>query len=366
MNICMVVYNFVNNGIGKVVLTYSSELVKNGHVVTVLVGGPTEKRKTEEAAELGISIVDLPNKKRRPLEYFKALRKALNVGLFDIVHIHGNSGMILPELIVANCSRAVAVICHCHSTGSKHPVLHQVLKPLVPHFCNCRFACSAEAGEWLYGKSSFTILPNSFDIGAFAFDNASRKAIRRSYGIGDHTVVLGNVARLNPEKNHAFLIRVFEQFRKRNPDSLLMIVGGGPGEKEVRRLVESSPNKDFIIMLGNIDNPSKLYSAMDCFVFPSIHEGFGIVLVEAQISGLRCFVSDVVPRGACVSDRFYAIPLSSGADGWVDRIVAALGRPESRDADLIVDSRFERFDIHASYRLLEGAYEKALLRGVGK
>ena len=361
MNVCMIVYNLVNNGIGKVVLTYSAKLVEHGNSVTILVGGPIEAEKVEEADRLGIAVTTLPDKKKSTLAYLKALKSNLDSSDYDIVHIHGNSGMILPELIVAKCSRAVAVACHCHSTGCDYPVLHKIFKPFVPHLCDVMFACSREAGEWLFGGSSFTVLPNAFDIAAFSFDQEARLAIRKRLSIAEDAIVLGNVARLNPSKNHAFLIEVFERFRKLVPSSVLIIAGGGPEEARVRGLVESSPESDAILLLGNVANPAKLYSAMDCFVFPSIHEGLGIVLVEAQVSGLPCVASEEIPRSAAVSDGFHAVALRSGADAWAEEIRALLEEPQERMDGKLDDPRAKAFDINNSYRILESAYQNALV-----
>lgn len=365
MNVCMVVYNLVNNGIAKVVLTYSSELVRHGHKVTVLVGGPCEQEKVDEAVACDITVSQLPDKKSDTLGYFKALHKTLDEGRFDVCHVHGNSGMVFPELVIAKRSRAMAVACHCHSTGCEHPVLHQALRPFVPRFCDCMFACSDEAGKWLFGGADYSVIPNSFELDKFAFDSQARRELRGAYGIGEGAFVLGNVARLNPEKNHAFLIKVFEAFRAEHSDSILMIVGGGPGEEGVRALVEESPASDSIMLLGNVKDPAKLYSAMDCFVFPSIHEGLGIVLVEAQLAGLECFVSSDVPKGACVSDRFHAISLTETAEGWAGEIEATALCSYDRGKCSFNAGSMEAFDIRSSYRLLEDAYEAALARKGG-
>ena len=366
MNVCMVVYNLVNNGIGKVVLTYSAELIRHGHKVTVLVGGPCEQEKVDEAVGGGITVLQLPDKKSDTIGYFKALHKALDEERFDICHVHGNSGMVFPELAIAKLSRAVAVACHCPSTGCEHPVLHRVLRPFVPRLCDCMFSCSDEAGKWLFGDADYLVLPNSFELDKFAFDAKARTELRDAYGIDEKTYVLGNVARLNPEKNHAFLVEMFAAFHADHPDSVLMIVGGGPGEGDVRCLVDSSPVRDSIMLLGNIADPSKLYSAMDCFVFPSIHEGLGIVLVEAQLAGLECFVSSDVPNGARVSDRFHPIPLSRSAADWAAEIAAAAEHLHDRSRCDFYAERLERFDVRSSYRILEGAYEAALTQGRGK
>lgn len=362
MNVCMVVYNLVNNGIGKVVLTYSAELIRHGHSVSVFVGGPCEREKVDEAVAKGITVMQLPDKKSNTLCYFKALSKALDEGRFDICHIHGNSGMMFPELVIAKRSRVMAVASHCHSTGCEHPVLHRVLKPFIPRLCDCMFACSDDAGKWLFGGANYSVIPNSFVLDRFRFDPQARLALRKIYGIGKGTYVLGNVARLNPEKNHTFLIKVFEAFHADHPDSILMIAGGGPGENNIRALAEESPFSDSIMLLGNIADPSKLYSAMDCFVFPSIHEGLGIVLVEAQLAGLECFVSSEVPKGACVSDGFHEISLAETAEFWADEIAATTLYPHERGNCTFYAESLEPFDIRSGYRLLEDAYKGALMR----
>ena len=110
MNICMIVYNFVNNGIGNVVLTYSTELVNHGHTVTILVGGPSDSSRVEIAEGAGIAVVQLPNKRRDTAAYFRALKSAFDGDQYDIAHVHGNSGMILPEIVTARRSRAAPVL----------------------------------------------------------------------------------------------------------------------------------------------------------------------------------------------------------------------------------------------------------------
>lgn len=366
MNVCMVVYNLVNNGIGKVVLTYSIELVRHGHAVTVLVGGPCDLEKIDKANKCGVTVIQLPDKKTNTFGYLKALDKALNEIQFDVCHVHGNSGMVFPDLVVAKHSRAVAVVCHCHSTGCEHPVLHRLLRRFVPHLCDCMLACSKEAGKWLFEDADFTVLPNSFELRSFAFDADARSELRDFYGIKESTCVLGNVARLNPSKNHPFLIDIFCFFHKRHPDSILMIAGGGPEEDKIRNLVNSLPYRDSILLLGDVSDPSKLYSAMDFFVFPSIHEGLGLVLVEAQLAGLECFVSSDVPSEACVSDRFHPISLSVPASDWVAEIEATAMQPRDRAECNFLMGQLGSFDIRSGYRILEEAYKAAIAKGEGK
>lgn len=241
-------------------------------------------------------------------------------------------------------------------------MLHRFFKPFVSRLCDTRLACSKAAGEWLYGKSEFTILPNAFNLSRFEFDPESRDTVRDSYEIGKRTIVLGNVARLNPEKNHAFLISVFEEYHSLHPDSMLLIAGGGPGMNRVKGLVESSSARDSIFLLGNVVDPSKLYSCMACFVFPSRYEGLGIALIEAQASGLECFVSECIPQEACVSDKFHVLQLDSGARAWADEIARTMEHVNPRNRHSGHDARLACFDIRSSYHILEEAYGVALAK----
>ena len=356
MKIGMLVYNLVNNGIGKVVTTYSAKLLKDGNQVSVLAGGPCEPGAKGRVESLGVEVVQLPNKKGNMVTYWRSLCSVLRERQFDIVHVHGNSGMVVPDLIAIKSASNSKIVCHCHNTGCEHPVLHKVLRPVASMLSDGCFACSEEAGRWLYGSKGFIVLPNAFQCGVFAFSDDKRREVRRGLGIPDGMFVMGNVARLNPEKNHAFLVKVFEAFHKNNPDSCLVIAGGGPGTQLVKRLAESSEASSSIYLLGDIADPSGLYCAMDCFVFPSIHEGLGIVLVEAQLSGLDCFVSSEVPDGACISEGFHKLSLKSGAAEWARAIAEGASKDRFRNRKPCLLPNAELFDIDKSYQLLKKEY----------
>lgn len=358
MKICMLVYNFVNNGIGKIVTSYSAKLVEDGNRVTVAAGGPIESSVKEKAASLGIEVVQLPDKKDKCIAYLKALRKYLHREAFDIVHVHGNSGMVVPDLMAIKSCSYSKIVCHCHNTGCEHPVLHKILRPFASKLSDACFACSEEAGKWLFGCNGFVVLPNAFDCSRFAFSEIKRSEVRNKLGIPDDMFVMGNIARLNPEKNHAFLIEVFERFHRDNPCSCLLIAGGGPGEQRVKAIAESSSASSSIRLLGDVSDPSGLYCAMDCFVFPSLHEGLGIVLVEAQLAGLDCFVSSEVPDAACVSNGYHKLSLSDGADSWAHDISECVTIKELNERDPQFLPCAAAFDISEAYQALKSEYAR--------
>jgi glycosyltransferase involved in cell wall biosynthesis len=72
---------------------------------------------------------------------------------------------------------------------------------------------------------------------------------------------------------------------------------------------------------------------MDLFLFPSLHEGLGLVLVEAQAAGLPAVYADVVPREADVAPPLlFRLPLTASAEVWADRVIRSLDEPASLSA----------------------------------
>lgn len=352
----MVLGNFVNNGIANVVVNYSRKLIEDGIRVDFVVGGEVSDDRKGVARKIGASIVQLPWKKQNPRDYFSALRKVLTDNRYDIVHVHGNSGMVVPDLAIARKTGARHVVCHCHNTQCDHVVFHHLLKRLVPHYADVLIACGRDAGKWLYGSANFAVLPNAFDTSRFRFDPDARYAIRKKLGIARKDLVVGIIARMNPEKNHLFLIRVFEQVLEIRPHAVLVIAGDGSARDTIHAAAQASRASRRILFLGNLPDSSKLYSALDVFALPSEHEGLPCVSLEAQISGIPCLFSEAVPQEACISADMHTIPLEYGASGWAEAIVRIGGKDDRRrEADSHSCNPGE-FDIDECYKRLVGLY----------
>jgi glycosyltransferase involved in cell wall biosynthesis len=182
------------------------------------------------------------------------------------------------------------------------------MKPYVTH----RFACSEEAARWLFGKKDAQkaiVQRNAIDTEAFRFNAETRTAVRAELGAGDDTLIVGHVGRFERQKNHKWVIKVFDALHNIHPDSLLLLIGsGGPYEIETRQLVNRFGLEQNVLFLGSRSDVPKLLCVMDAFLFPSNFEGLGIALIEAQCNGLPCVISDIIPEEAIMTDL--AIPLS--------------------------------------------------------
>ena len=132
---------------------------------------------------------------------------------------------------------------------------------------------------------------------------------------------MGHVGRFTNQKNHDFLIDIFYNYQLKIKNSKLLLVGTGVLEKKIKDKVKKLGIEDRVIFAGFKTNVNEYMQAMDLFVFPSLYEGLGLVLIEAQCSGLTCFTSDrVVPKEAQISDLVQFISLKEESKYWVDKI----------------------------------------------
>lgn len=255
---------------------------------------------------------------------------------------------------------------HSHTTAPVGAGLNRaadaVLTPLFCRGLTDRFACSAAAGKYLFGKKAFTVCPNGIDADHFAFDAAQRAAVRARYGIPAEAFVVGSVGQFRPEKNQAWLVERFAEACRADlqRDWRLLLVGDGAARGAIKAAAAAHGAADRLLLAGVQADTAPFYSAMDLFALPSVFEGLGIAAVEAQAAGLPCVVSGGVPREADVSGRVRFCPLTD-PQGFT----AALCAPAARAADGPAAVRRAGYDIRQSAALLQRFYEDAAKRKEG-
>ncbi len=311
INLAMIADNLDVHGISIVIMNYCTKLNPDRFNISILAGAPINEEYRKTCSRLGINITELPSRKQSPKDFYKALYRELKANRYDIAHIHGNSATITIELFLAWLSKTKVRIAHSHNSTCSYMRAHKVLHPFFNMLYTHGFACSELAGKWLFGDKKFYVIPNGFETERFKFSRSGRDSIRRELGLSDDKFVLGHVGRFNDQKNHTFLLKIFRETARINPDAYLLLVGSGPDMDKIKALIQEHEYKDRIIVYGESNRTEDLYSAMDIFVFPSKHEGLGIVLIEAQISGLPCVASDAVPGEAMISHEFTFLPLEN-------------------------------------------------------
>ena len=181
--------------------------------------------------------------------------------------------------------------------------------------------CSELAGRWLFGnkeydKGNVYLLNNAIDLDKFKYDEKIRKQKRKELNINDSTLVIGHIGRFVTVKNHSFLIDVFNDLHKQNNNSILLLAGQGSLMDEMKKKSSKLGLKDSVIFLGQRTDVNELYQAMDVFVLPSLYEGLGMVLIEAQCAGLPCIASTEVPEIVKISNNIIFEKLSENAFQW--------------------------------------------------
>lgn len=282
---------------------------------------------------------------------------------YRIIHGHsrGSAPIYLDE---ANKAGRITVL-HCHNNsfglgikGFIRKVWQMPLKTIADY----NFACSYESGVSQFGKNGeFKVIKNGIYSEHFAWNPDTRKKAREALGLGDAFVV-GNVARFEEQKNHSFLIEVFNEIQKIHPTATLLLVGRGTLEPQIREQVSKLGLDDKVVFAGLRSDVNELLQAMDAFVLPSHFEGLGIVNIEAQAAGLPCFVSaKVVPPEAKITDLLHYIPLDAGAKEWALQILDN-GIPIEKRRNTTQKIIEAGFDIHATAEELECFYRTAAKR----
>lgn len=357
IKLAMLVNDLNMNGISNVVLSYCRELNKYEFEIHIIAGTPVNPVHRQDAIQNNIVITELPSRKKESRHYYKRLFEVLRDEKFDIVHVHGNSATMTVELFLAWLSGTTVRIAHSHNTTCSNMKVHKLLYPFFSLLYTDGFACSDAAGKWLFHNKPFTVIYNGFRTEKFVFNRDSRKGIREALHIKDSDFVMGHVGRFNSQKNHEFLLRVFESVATINLNAWLLLIGDGPDFEKVKQMVSLHPNKERIIVYGETKETAKMYSAMDVFVFPSKFEGLGIVALEAQISGLPCIVSDNVPKDVILSDNIQFVSLCDKKE-WIESVLAQERFDQSSREEFYEANRnsIMKYDIDNDVKLLERQY----------
>ena len=326
------------NGIGMSLLNYYRNIDSSIIQMDFLVPNLIEENLKKEFTSKGNKVFELSYKgekmhQTRPILYCRKLYKILKEEKYDIVHVHGSSSMLFMQLFTAKLAGIKIRIAHSRNTSSDHNFLHKLFKPFFRILYTDAFACGKEAGEWLFGKNkTVTIIPNGKDCEMFEFKPSIREKYRKNYNI-ENKKVIGHIGNFNYQKNHEFLIKVFYELTKINEDYYLVLAGKGTLENEIHKQVKELGIEDKVLFLGQIsvDEVSKWLNAMDIMVFPSRFEGFPNVLIEWQISGLPCVISDTITKDVKVTELVKFIQLDKEPKEWAEII----NNVEIKNRDLI-------------------------------
>lgn len=283
----------------------------------------------EEILQLGGRIYSIP--KYYCKNYFVYKNNWLNFFNIHPEHkiVHGHTRSTASIYLQIAKKNGLKTIAHSHSTASRGNLIQKSVKNImqlpIRHIADYLFACSQEAGEWLFGKnatkkSNFKIIKNAINIEKYIFRQGKRREIRQNLAIGNRFVI-GHVGSFTYPKNHKFLLNVFIKIKEKKPNAVLLLLGEGILKASIIMQVNSLGLKDKVVFTGNVPNVNDYLQAMDVFIFPSIFEGLPVSLIEAQATGLPCIISDRITKEVQITDLIEFISLEKSASDWADKTI---------------------------------------------
>lgn len=236
------------------------------------------------------------------LRFIKELRENLRYGQYDVVHCHQNffSGAILP---IAQIEKVPVRIAHAHTTeerkktGLKRKIYTQIMRKSILNTSTHLLGASPLANQYVYGKQKDAeYLANGIDLESFT--QVSHNDIRSELGLSDSAVLFGHVGSFKPIKNHKFLINIFSDFIKEYQNAYLLLVGEGREQERIKQMVTELNLNDKVLFLDNRQDIPLILKNLNVFLFPSLFEGLGISLIEAQAAGVSSIISPSIPSEA--------------------------------------------------------------------
>lgn len=268
------------------------------------------------------------------VHFFRKYMKEINP---DVLHMHLD-GLLFYPFVSSGTRKTRAFMWTVHSKPDEvfKGLLGKIKKYILKANNGIRVLALNEKDSdklrQVVPDNEIIVTENGISFERFIHPTKGRLEVRKELGIPEDAFVLGNVGRFGeigePIKNQRFIIEIFDELIKSLSNSFLMLAGGGQPTRELKELIEHNTDSDRIVVLSDRNDIPELMAAMDMFVMPSLYEGFPMTLIEAQVSGLKCLVSDRVTKEVALTDNMCFMSLDEPADKWSDRLLSFKGSRE--------------------------------------
>lgn len=286
----------------------------------------------DEILASGSKIFKVVSRHKNPLlhywQWFNILLQ--NKGVYDVIVLNTNSLEYVFPLVLGKIFGIPVRVIHSHNSGfeNKQGLARRLLvgmnKKLLAWSANLRFACSQFAGQWMFKDNPYHVIYNAIDIHKYDADPIVREETRNALGLHTELTLL-HVGRFSYQKNHSFLLDIFKEVHRIQPDSVLLLVGDTTEESEflteVKRKIKAYGLENVVRLLGRRDDVNKIMQAADVLVMPSFFEGLTVVGIEAQASDLPLLLSDTVTQELGLLSSTQFISLEAGPTAWAEAIV---------------------------------------------
>ena len=365
IRVAQIIGKWLGGGVESVVMNYYRHIDRTKIQFDFICDEDSTNIPYEEIEKMGGKVILIPPY-QKVFKYHKKLKEVLKSGGYKIVHSHINTLSVF-SLFAVKCAGVPVRIAHSHSTTNKKEkkknLLKQVLRPFSRVFATDYMCCSELAGRWLFGNKEYDngnvyLLNNAIDLDKFKYDEEKRKEKRKELNIEDSNLVIGHVGRFVEQKNHRFLIDIFNEVHKQKENSILLLAGQGPLMEEMKEKVKILGLEKNVMFLGQRSDINELYQTFDVFCLPSLYEGLPVVGVEAQATGLLCELSNDMTKETKVLDTTRFISLNTSAEEWATIILDDYSKFKRHDTTSEITKN--NFNIKNETSKLENEYSKLL------
>lgn len=308
--------SLTNGGVQHVIMNIVRELSTDYQFdILVFTEGPDYF--DQEFESYGGKIFRIPHNKKISGKEFDFYYRAFRIikgtyrilksqGPYKAIHCHNYFESALC-MIAAKLAKVDIRISHSHNDLSEVPyskmrlILQKIYKKINNRYSTVKVACSQVAFNYLFGNDKCgKIIYNAIELGKF---EKSDTLYKKKFSNKLNLLHVGN---FSPQKNQIFLVDVVKALLDDGIETHLTLVGGESSYlQDVKNKIIQSKVEEHITILPQDSDIAEIMYANDLFLFPSIYEGLGIVLIEAQATGLKCIVSKVIPKEADLGNIQY-------------------------------------------------------------
>lgn len=359
IRILQIVTKMNYGGIENMLMTYFRNIDRKKVVFDFLSHYEGKQDFEEEITALGGNLYKLPRLNPFSMSYYKRLEKFFKEHPeYRVVHSHLDCMAGIPLIVAKKCGVKVR-IAHSHSSNQnynfKYPI-KLMCKKIIPKIATALFACSKQAGNWMFNTSSYKVLCNAINSLSFRYSPDMEKEVKDILKLQKRFVV-GHVGQFRKEKNHFFLLDIFAEVLKKDSSSVLVMVGEGDQMEPAKTYAEELGITSNVMFLGARNDVNKLLQGFDIFVLPSKFEGLPVSVIEAQAAGLPCVVTDCVPQECCdVTGNAVRLSIKEKPAVWAEKILSYKGFNKQDAYEQIKNAGF---DIKENARWLEEYYINA-------
>lgn len=298
----------------------------------------------EEILENGSRIYYVTPRSVNAAKSKKELQQLFQKGKYDVFWSNKTTISNINALKAAYSAQVSIRVLHSHASANMGTnftaAMHRLNRRSAVKFATNILACSVAAAEWMFGKyaQKAEVLLNGIDLKKYAYSATREKDMRKKLGFAEEPII-GHIGRFSKEKNHSFIFAVFGEILKKQSDAILLLCGGGDLQEEFEETARRMKISDRVVFLGARNDVPDILQVMNAFLFPSLFEGYGIALIEAQAAGVPCFASrDVIPESVRVTEKMNFISLEKPPEYWAEEISAVLYEKKTSSIEALLDS----------------------------